>query len=439
MTNKRLNTLNGVLNAISIDLVAPFAVLFALRLGADNLQTAFLSSGPALAGLLILIPGARWVDRQANKRRVIAGLMSVNRLFYLLMVFVPFLWPSAQAATFILLVTVMNAPGALATSAWQGWMARVFSPDKRADAFADRTLFMNFFGTATTILAGAFLDTLGATWGYQLLFFGAFLVAVAEVKVFTRIQAPPHDPGPVSALPHAAESAVQPEHAAAQDGVQLSPVLEAPVRLPRVSRFRRRLGDIASNRTFVLYTAASIVFYFAWQTPWTIFSLYQVKALGAGNAVMGLLSVMNTGGNLLGYKFWVGQIEKKGNLHVQWLAALTLVASPFIYAATTLVPRVNWLGMDASLWIIAVFTFIVGAALSGLTVALFNSLLEATPEQNRTTYIAYYNTAITITAVVAPLWGVFTYELWGWQVAFLVMGAQRIVGVLALIFLWRAR
>jgi len=426
---KRLNTLNGILNSVSTDLVAPFTVIFALKLGASSFLTAMLSSGPAIAGLLVLIPGARWVDGHRNKKRITAWLMAANRCFYLLMVLVPFLLPAAQAAAFVLLVTVMNAPGAVANAAWQGYMAGVFSPDKRADAFAARNKAMNVFGTITTLAAGALLDVIGATWGYQLMFFGAFVVALAEVRVFWDIQQP------LSAPP--SPSSVQVEAPVPLDRVQVPHVAEAAPVLPRVFRLRNKLREIASNRSFVRYTMASIVFYFGWQTPWTLFSLYQVKDLGAGNAVLGILTLLNTGGNLFGYKFWVAQIEKKGNLHVQWLSALALVAVPFTYSFTGLLPRVPLFGVDISLYVIGGLNVFIGATLSGLILSLFNSLLEATPEKNRTSYIAYYNTSITVTAVIAPLWGVFVYELWGYQVAFLLCGVQRILGSAALIWLWR--
>jgi len=425
--SKRLNTLNGILNSVSTDLVAPFTVIFALKLGAGSFLTAMLSSGPAIAGLLVLIPGARWVDRHRNKKGTTTWLMTANRCFYLLMVFVPFLWPAAQAATFVLLVTVMNAPGAVANAAWQGYMAGVFSPDQRADAFAARNKAMNVFGTITTLVAGALLDVIGATWGYQLMFFGAFAVALAEVRVFWHIRPPLSAP----------ESSVQPEAPVPLDRVQVPHVSEAAPVLPRVFRLRNKLREIGSNRSFVRYTLASVVFYFGWQTPWTLFSLYQVKVLGAGNAVLGILTLLNTGGNLFGYKFWVAQIEKKGNLHVQWLSAAALVAVPFTYSVTGFLPRVPLFGVDISLYVIGALNVFIGAALSGLILSLFNSLLEATPEKNRTSYIAYYNTAITVTAVIAPLWGVLVYEWWGYQAAFLLCGAQRILGLAALIWLWK--
>ncbi len=434
MTNKKLNTLNGVLNSISTDLVAPFAVIFAIRLGSNSFQTAMLSSGPAIAGLLVLIPGARWVDRHRDKKRITAWLMAVNRLFYLLMVVVPFLLPAWQAATFILLVTLMNAPGAIANSAWQGYMARIFPPEQRADAFADRNKAMNIFGTATTFVAGMALDTIGTTWGYQLMFFGAFLVAGAEVWSFTKLREPLLDPAQILA-----DSATQLETPPPFDQIHVPATSEAAPLLPLVFKLKRKVREIASNKTFVRYTAASILFYFSWQTPWTLFSLYQVKELHAGNFALGLLTLANTGGNLLGYKFWVGQIEKKGNLHVQWLSASALILVPMTYALTGFLPRVAFLGIDLSLYLIGALTILVGASLSGLVLAMFNSLLEATPEKNRTSYIAYFNTANTLTAIVAPLWGVAAYELWGWQTAFWICFAQRVVGVSALFFLWRAK
>jgi len=152
--------------------------------------------------------------------------------------------------------------------------------------------------------------------------------------------------------------------------------------------------------------------------------LYQVKELGAGNFWISLLALLNTGGSLVGYGFWVKRIEAKGNKYVLWLSALPLVAVPFTYA------------FSHSLIVIAVMTLAIGVTLSGLTIALFNSLLEATPELNRTSYIAYYNTAITVTSVAAPIWGVLVFQWWGFQTAFLLCGAQRTLGAAALFVLW---
>ena len=410
--NERLNTRNGVLNSVAANLVAPFTVIFALKLGANNVQTALLSSGPAIAGLLVLIPGARWVDRHNDRFRLTATLMAANRLFFLLMAAVPFLVPPVQATAFLLLVTVMNAPGAVANAAWQSTMAQVIAPDRRADAFASRNKAMNLWGTATALLAGALLDVIPSPWGYQLMFAGAFLVALGEVNVFLQLR-PRGNPTPAEAVPIPLSTT---------DQVFVPPANET---LPLLHRLRHQVNEIRSNKRFVQYTLASVIFYFGWQTPWTIFSLYQVKELGASNFWISLLALLNTGGSLMGYGFWVKRIERKGNLFALWLSALPLVAVPFTYA------------FSHSLLAIAVMTIFIGITLSGLTIALFNSLLEATPHQNRTSYIAYYNTAITVTSIAAPLWGVFLYTGWGYQTAFLLCGAQRILGAVALVLLWK--
>ena len=399
---------------MAANLVAPFTVIFALKLGADNVQTALLSSGPAVAGLLVLIPGARWVDRHRDRFRITATLMAGNRVFYLLMAFVPFLLPPVQASVFILLVAIMNAPGAVANAAWQSTMAQIIGADRRADAFAARNKAMNVFGTGTALASGALLDVIPSPWGYQLMFAGAFFIALAEVRVFLQMR-PEGEPTQAEDVPVAVGNA---------DQVVTQPAAET---IPVLHRILSKVGEIRSNKMFVRYTLASVIFYFGWQTPWTIFSLYQVKELGAGNFWISLLALLNTGGNLVGYGFWVKQIEKRGNLFVVWVSALPLVVVPFTYA------------FSHSLIVIAILTVFIGVTLSGLTVALFNSLLDATPEMNRTSYIAYYNTAVTVTSIIAPLWGVLVFQWWGFQAAFLICFGQRILGAMALIWLWTQR
>ena len=65
---------------------------------------------------------------------------------------------------------------------------------------------------------------------------------------------------------------------------------------------------------------------------------------------------------------------------------------------------------------------------SGVILSLFNATLEATPEKNRTSFLAYHQTIINLMAVFAPIVGVGLRDLYGFQIAFLICAALRIGG-----------
>jgi predicted MFS family arabinose efflux permease len=79
----------------------------------------------------------------------------------------------------------------------------------------------------------------------------------------------------------------------------------------------------------------------------------------------------------------------------------------------------------------------VGAIFSGVNIALFNTALEMTPEKQKTSYLAYFNTAVTISSIIAPLLGVSLLQLMSFRAAFLVTAGVRMAGSLCYFALYR--
>lgn len=394
--NMRINTIHGVFQIAAINMVQPFLSIFALKLKASNAQVALLSSGPAIVSLFAMIPGAILVDRQDKKKRLTMLFMLAHRAFFLALACIPFFAPSWRAWALVALVALMNLPGSMSNTAWQSFISRIVPPDKRAVAFADRNKFMNLFGTIVVLIAGRILDRLAFPVGYQVMFVAAFLMALIELRIFNMID---EDAAPVQPPAPRAEPA---EGRAA----------------PLMDRVGQRLAEVRDQPKFVRYVLASMLFYLAWQIPWPLFSLYQVKVLHANNTWVSILNLMNTGGSLIGYGFWVGIMHKHGNLKTLFYSTIWIFIVPLVYA------------FSHSLWTVAIFNMLTGAIFSGVNLALFNALLEATPDTNKTAYIAYYNTAVTISAIIAPMIGVGLLDFMNYQWAFLVCAALRIIGAL---------
>ncbi len=397
--NIRLNTMHGILNMMAMNMVGPFTAIYALKLQATDFQVAMLSSAPAIISLLAMIPGGKFVDAQPQKKRVTAAFFLAHRLFWLVMAMIPLFSNDLRATLLVGLVALMNLPGAISNVAWQGFIGKIVPQEKRADAFATRSRAMNIAGTAMVLVAGRALDMMSFPIGYQIMFTCAFLLALCEIWVFSRIE----------------EDAPIEQKSADNRGFWRG----------FFSSLVTDLREMWKAHRFVRYTAASIFFYFAWQIPWPLFSLYQIKELGANNMWVSILSLTNTGGSLVGYGFWARYMNKHGTFKTLFASTVGIFIVPLAYA------------FSKSLLTVAFFNLITGAIFSGVNLALFNALLEVTPDERRTTYIAYYTTIVNTATIFAPLTGVTLLRLLGFRWAFIVAAAFRFSG--SLCFLWISR
>jgi MFS family permease len=386
--NIRLNVVHGMFNVAALDMVNPFLGIFAIKLGASKMLVAMLSSAPAAVSLLAMIPLAGYIDRSSRKKHLTFMFMLAHRCFFLLVACIPFFDVSIRAMLFVAVIAVMNLPGSIGNVAWQSFISRIIPPEHRVAAFAARNRIMNLVGTSLTVIAGLALDRLKYPMGYQIFFMTAFLLGMVELYVFNKIEEPGQEDIPA----------------------KVSCIEKAP------GFFIGHFKEIREQPRFIRYTLASILFYFSWQIAWPLFSWYQVKELGANNLWVSVLSLMNTGGSLVGYGFWVRVLNRHGNLKTLFYSTSVMFIVPAIYA------------FSHSLYIVAVFNLLVGAIFSGVNLALFNALLEVTPEERKTSYIAYYNTAIMLSSIVAPIAGVGLLAVMNFQWAFIVCAILRILG-----------
>ena len=395
--NIRLNTYHGMVSILATNMVTPFVGIFAVRLGASNYQIGLLSSAPAIMSLLAMIPGAKFTDTQREKKRTTSNFMLAHRIFYVLLSLIPFFVADRRAALLVCTMALMNFPGAIANVAWQGFISRVVPPERRAQAFAARNRLINIVGTLSVLVAGRVLDIISFPLGYQLMFLLAFAFAIGEIWVFRKLVELPSENTP-------ADSVVQ-------------PFRTFLARLPQ--SILGDLKEIITKDRFLRFTIASMFFHFAWQVSWPLFTLYQVKELGATNLWVSILNLSNTGGSLLGYGYWVKHMGKNGSLKTLFVSTLGIFIVPLVYA------------FSRSLYTLAFFNIVTGIVFSGVMLSLFNALLDMTPELRKTTYIGYYNTAINVSAIFAPIAGVALLNALNYRSAFLISAVLRVAGSLA--------
>lgn len=298
---------------------------------------------------------------------------------------------SRRPLLFVAMIALMNFPGAAANVSWQSFIGNVIPPERRATAFATRNQLMGLCGVIASLLAGKIMDKLNFPVGFQVMFFIGFVLALLEIAAFLRIE---EKPGELKTR-------------TPREKISL------PTRLKRSWRMMR--GYPAYWR----FAAASLTFHFGWQMAGPLFAKYQVQELHVTSSWVSVISVCSTVGSVLAYPVWAKLSERYGNKRLLSFSTLGMALTPVFYAIST------------QPWMLAALSIVVGISTAGTLLLLFNGLLEVSPEQNRTQYIAYHNTATGILAVLSPYVAVAVVAAGGIRIALYGAAIFRGLGALA--------
>ncbi len=398
--NIKTNILNGVYAAIALNLVNPYYAKFAQRLGATDYQLAYLNSWPAFISLFALIPGALLLETLGKKQVNSGRFMLFHKLFFVALASVPFITIVSQPWLFIILVGLMNFPGSIYTMGYQSCIGDLFEPSERNRAMSLRNRYADLFRLIVTFISGQLLSTLPSTNAeairlYQVFFLLAFCFGLLEVASFKKLK---------------------------------SPKLESPSQRvrPTPSDFWETLKNglrfIKSDRAFQLFFICSLIFHFGWQMGWPLFNIYTIKTLGANEAWLSAISIASGLSSILTATLWGRFSDKHGYTLSIVIATFGMSITPFLYV------------MSRSIAMLVLFNVIIGVSITGTVLFLFNMLLEVTPSENRTTIISLYNTAIALSATIAPIIGVTIQTHTSIQVALIVVGCLRLLGCASFYF-----
>lgn len=383
--NNRVNIINGILATIALNLVNPYFSKFAERLGATDYQIAYITSLPHFVSILAFIPGAILIESLSNKQKTIGSTMLLHKFFYLFIAFIPFLDVN-QASLFVLMIGLMNLPGAIGNMGYQATMGDVFCSHELGKAMGLRRRYSSIIGIAVTFISGKLLTTIPKTNEetiklYQLFFIVAFTVSLVEVIYFFKFK-----------------------------GVATQNKRKSKY----ISSMKQVLREIPKNKEFLIFTFASLFFHIGWIGAQPLFSIYTIKILKANESWLSALSIASAISSILTYTKWPVFAEKKGNHVALSIAIIGMGITPILYA------------LSKSLFMLLLFNIIIGVSVAGTVLLMFNILLEIIPNENKTVYIAIYNTLIAIISGISPILGVKLMNMTNITVALIAVAVIRL-------------
>ncbi|MBK7894240.1 MAG: MFS transporter [Candidatus Promineifilaceae bacterium] len=382
--------LDGLFAAISENFYLGFMTLFALAYGASNGQVGTMTAVANLLGALALFPGARLVERVGRRKPVVVWSGGgVARIMLLLLAMLPFL--IMQPSLAILLIIVLNGVRAfMANLANPGWTALVADlvPDSiRGRYFGSRNTAMGVAALLVAPLAGR-LIFLGNGWGdlpyfgYQIIFFLAFLFGMVSTFSFQRIEEPP---------------ATAEQRAVHHRGDLRRAIRQSP--------------------GFVGLVVSAFVWNMALQVAAPFFNVYLVNAFQSTATTIGLLASVSSLTALLGQRVFGRLLDVRGAFWVQIVTGFLIPGLPLA-----------WVFITAD-WQVGLINTFGGFLWAGYNLANFNLLLTLTPDEQRPRAVALYQTAVFTSAVIGPLLGGFLADTVSYQLIFGLSAAGRFLGM----------
>lgn len=389
--NEKLSIYNGLASTAATNMVNGYIPLFAIGvLGATNQQIGLIVSLPSIIGMLALIPGAIWLNRVQSKKDFAVISTLLTRLHFSLILFVPFLGSPYAAWALVILIALLNFPGALSGLSWQSMIGDLVPEKRRGEFFSSRNRYNTIAAMVVTFGTGVFLQQFDKdnAFPYQLLFIAAFLFAVLEIYYLFKHK--------------------EPEGSKKENSTE--------------EKSRKLSLNVYRHKPFLTFVISALLFGFSAQMAWSLFSIYQIKVANATALWLSLFSVTNQLAQIISIKWWANAADRWGNSFVLFIAAAGMATAP---ALTMLSTNLVYLTL-INLWI--------GLFVSGTNLLLFNQLLKASPETDRTNYIANYNFLLSIVGFIAPQMGVLLLNGFGMNAAMNLISFFRMIAAFSFLF-----
>jgi len=357
----------GILNGS----ILTFLSVYAARLGATGAQIGLLTAIPALVTLLLALPAGRWLEHQPVHGSVVWTSIA-NRFFYLLLVLLPFLFkPETQVWVIIGITFVMTIPGTAIGIGFQSLFAEATPEEWRAHVAGIRNAVLSIVTTITIIISGQILVSVPFPNGYPIVFglgvFGAFASSVC-LKL---IRLP---------VPNTIVLTIQTSN-------------ELQAKKPPINHKLLRMDIIRGK--FGIVVGLLFLFHLAQFLPIPLFPLFAVDFLKFSDRSISL------GSGIFNLAVFMGSLQLEratawlGNKRVVGFGILLLAFYPGL------------LSLTRELGLYLVTNLVGGFAWSMVGGAIFNYILEYTPQDDRPAHIALYtfglNAAILIGSIAGPL------------------------------------
>lgn len=381
--------LDGAFSQAQESCSTDYIPLFALAAGASAGAIGVLAAAANLLSIGGFLAGAAVASRLRRRKPfvIIAG-GGASRFLLVLLALSPLV--AGHGALLVALLIAINAArimlGSFANPPWTAMVADLVPPDVRGRYFASRNTAIGVVALVMSPCAGWFARTINTRTshdllGYQATLLLAFACGMISTYSFSRIPEPP---------------------------------VAVPARLRR--RTRNVLDLMRRNPAFSWLAASSFVWGLSLNLASPFFNVYLVTGLGGTAANVGIATGVTALTGLAGQALFGRLSDQRGNRAVLMFTGILIPILPILWAFA-LVP-----------WHVYLINLAAGVLWAGYNLASFNMLLELSPQEDRESGVALYQSAVSASAVLGPLAGGLLIATVGYHAVFILSGSGRLVG-----------
>lgn len=387
---QRRNFLRVQIDAIGVGLAssaAPFLPVFLTRLGATSQEVGYLTSMPALTGLLLGIVIGQLLQRQRNIVRWFSAARMLVLVSYALTALLIKIVPSEWLIKSILLLWAMvTLPQTVVAVSFNVVMNGVAGAKHRYDLMSRRWSILGVTMAITTAGAGQILEHLPFPLNYQVVFSLLSIGSLISFIFSSKIELPPRT-----------------ERVSIQSGRKLS-------------QFSDFLRQIWREKPFVRFVSVRFIFLIGSTLAVPLLPLYYVRDVGASDAWIGLFNTAQTAVLLIGYFAWTRITRFRGSRFTLLLTTFGISLYPIVIAQTHQVQ------------LIALVAGIAGFFQAGIDLVFFDELMKTIPEEMSAVFVAVAQTLTHLSSFIAPIASAWLSDRLGIPAALIVSGLVRLLG-----------
>jgi MFS family permease len=377
-----------------------FQSVYAARLGASGFEIGLLSAAPAVINLFVSLPSGRWMEGKSFIKVSFQSAI-LQRLGYVFLIFLPWLFPSYKGQVWGLIWTtlVMSVAGTVLAISFNALFAEVLPPEHRAAAVGRRNIILAISITVATVLSGQILDKVTFPHNYQIVFLiGAAGAMLSSFHI-----------GRIRHSPSAGSAAIQDD----------PPVVErVPTPKPRtILRLDLLTGP------FGIFMVSYLAFYTFQYFPIPIFPLSYVDSLHLTDGMIGIGTAIFYGAMMLASFRLTHFTTRFGHRKLLAFSAALFPAYPLLLG----------LARGPELYYLA--CLLGGGVNAMLTGALFNRLMEKVPPDDRPAHMALHNLVLNLGILSGSLLGPVAASWMGTQPSLILSAGLRLLAA-GFFFLW---
>jgi MFS family permease len=377
--NAAASMVDGMYYSAMIGMTQPFLAVCAIALGASDYMVGLVTTLPALIAMLSQLPGAVLTERHPSLLHTTLRYAFLHRILFLPLAAVPFLpIPGlGRAWMYLAILAAMNAPATICGVSWTAMIGQIYPPALRGRIFGDRSMMCQFTAIIATLCAGWLIDAAPEPHNWSLLFLCCLVLTMASLYYLTRMRVPPRE--------------------------------------RVVGRKLASTREVLAQRVFVDYCIGAFIYHLGLNTAVPVFTILYVRKLGLPASWIGLFSIVAGLAVALTSRWWGRFADRVGTARAFLISLFGLLPLPLFY------PLVR------GPWAILPLQVVGGVFGAGFGILVFNRLLETSPDERRSSYIAVFNMMMMATGF-APMLGVALYSRYGFWGAFGAACVLRVAG-----------